>query len=84
MPLDTIAESKKINDCDSGFFRDTEFSTPAPSNMHHSPVFRRQNSSHINKIFIISNNHSDSEMPREPQGSSLYRITNRSQEVKVD
>lgn len=83
MPLETINESKKKTEGDSGFFRDTELSTSAPSEVHHhSPAFRRANSSQLNKIFIISN--SLSEMPREPHGSSLYRIANRSPEIKVD
>lgn len=76
VPLETIAEPK-INDGDSGFFRDTELST---SEAHLSPSHRRQQSS---QIFIISKNDpTESGVTHEPQSSSLYRIYNRSQAVK--
>lgn len=86
LPLETIAESNKTNDRDSGFFRDIELSTSAPSEPHISPIFRRQTSSQSNKIFIISDNHpAQSEAAAcEPQNSSLYRIVNRGQEAKID
>lgn len=82
VPLETIAEAKKNNDGDSGFFRDTELSTSAPSETNHSPAFRRQPSSQSNKIFIISDNQSNN--PCQPQSSSLYRIVNGSQEIKLE
>lgn len=83
LPLQTISESKKISDGDSGFFRDTELSTTAPSETHQSPALRRQNSSQSNKIFVISDNH-ESQSTCQPQSSSLYRMVNRSLEVGVD
>lgn len=77
LPLETIVERKK-NNVDSGFFRDTDLSTSAPSEANPSPAFRRQPSSQSNKIFIISDNQSDNSC--QPQSSSLYRIANGSQE----
>lgn len=71
---------RKSNDCSSDFYRDIELSNSAPSQ---SPAFQSQHSSHSNKIFIISDNHTtETDLADDPQSSSLYSIVNRRKEVE--
>ena len=74
--LDTITESKKTYEIDSGFGKcETDGSTPANSDPGD------QSSQQFNKIFIVSDHHPNKiENPLELQRSSLYRIVSRTEE----
>lgn len=75
-PLETITESKKVIDGDSGIGKWEAES--AHTDIHHnlSPTLQRRSSQ--SKIFIISDNHP---AERDPHDGSLYSIVYKKREV---